>query len=92
MDEACHQLVGCIPTYWKIFFGERNPMKYSECRTTEQMKNLTAYLPYDNEFGRMKIFGMYKMPCAMMQVSIDTDSEEYYNGDLLKIRFSIRYF
>ena len=86
--------VGCIPIYWNIFFEDEQSMKYrTVCRTKEQMENLTAYLPYDNEYGRMKIFGMYKMPCDTMHVLASTNSDHYNGVDgELKIRFQIRYF
>ena len=82
------ETVGCVPPYWrKIYQGPES----AQCTTTEQLKNLSFYLPMKNELGTMAIFQKYIQPCTHMRVQSNANSDQYKREDTLKLKIRLRY-
>ena len=81
-------LIGCFPPYWKnIYPGIKN---FNECTTTEQLKNVSRYLPYDNEGATKMVLKMHQQPCEQMRVVVSSNKDVYYKNDTLKIKLRFR--
>ena len=78
-------LIGCFPPYWKRFYSNVN--NFIQCNTTEQLKNMSIYLPYHNERMIKSILKMYHPPCEQMRVLANSNIARYTKKNVLKIRF-----
>ena len=81
-------LIGCFPPYWKNMHLRVN--NFNECNTTEQLKNMSKYLPLDNERMVKPILKMYHPPCDQMRVLANSNIVGYKKASLLKIKFRFR--
>ena len=81
--------VSCIPSFWKSLY--RGNSKVSLCNSRKPLEMVSRYLPFKNEYGRKVMFDKYTPPCQMMTVLANTNKDPYYEDDILKIKFRIRY-
>ena len=81
-------LVGCFPPYWKNIYSRVN--NFNECNTAEQLKNVTKYLPRDNERMTKSVLKMYHPPCDQMRVLAGSHIDRHKKASLLKIKFRFR--
>ena len=84
-------IVGCVPSYWKIFLHDEVKTPFIVCNTSLQLKKMTTYLPYKNEAAVKKVFRLYDPPCYRMRVLANSHSSRYHKKDLLKLKFRFRY-
>ena len=82
-------LIGCFPPYWRKMYS-RAGNNFQECNTTEQLKSMSWYLPYDNERVAKSVLNMYPPPCEQMRVLANSIVVRTKNEKLLKIQFRFR--
>ena len=82
-------LIGCFPPYWKNIYLRVN--NFNECNTTEQLKNMSRYLPWVNERMTRSVLNMYHPPCDQMRVLANSQSDRYKKKSRLKINFRFRW-
>jgi len=81
-------IVRCVPPYWRTTYQGR---KHPQCTTTEQLKNISFYLPMKNEFGATVILEKYRQPCRQMRVQANANSDQYKKEDVLKLKLRLRF-
>ena len=81
-------LVGCFPPYWKKMYSRGN--NFNECNMTEQLKNMSNYLPYANKYMTNSVLKMYQPPCENMRVLAITKNFRHIPKQLLNIRLRFR--
>ena len=81
-------LTGCFPPYWKNIDSRVKDLK--ECNTTEQLKNVSGYLPHGNERVTKLVLKMYHQPCEQMRVLVGSNKDEYSKKDTLQIKIRFR--
>ena len=79
--------IGCFPPYWKDLKLYSKANNFNECNTTEQLTNMSRYLPYENESMTKSVLKMYHPPCEQMRVLANTNVARTKNEKLLKIKF-----
>ena len=82
------ETVGCVPSCWRAICRDA---ERAQCTTTEQLKNVSSYIPMMNEFGTMAILRKYIQPCTHMRVQRNANSDQYDKEDALKLKIRLRY-
>ena len=84
------QRIGCFPPYWRRMYSNISKNNFNECNTTQQLKNMSRYLPYENENVTKSILKLYDPPCDTMRVLANSNVARTKNRKLLKIKFRFR--
>jgi len=78
-------IIGCFPCYWQDIFI--NFTSFKLCKTPNELKKASKYLPRNNEKTTKSVLSMYTQPCDQMRVNINSNSDRYDDDTIFKIKF-----
>ena len=84
------RVIGCIPPYWKVLYEGGRVNTPPQCNTSNQLRNVSRYLPFKNELMVKTVLRKYHPPCHRMRVYANTNNDRYPEADILKIKFKFR--